>query len=463
VISRRRVLGVLGGLAGAGLMGRYALLPPSRSSELEPPDVLARRFFDSLSADDRRRACVAYDHPLRQYHNRGIWGGGVWVQPLSLGWDQRRMLTDLLHAGLSEAGRARVPEEYYTRWPGVHSMHVLLCGDPSNPPYQLILTGAHLNLRIGGRSREGAAFGGPLVYGDQRGDSRPGLPGNLYRFQLETAQRLFLSLSPEQQRLAVKETSPVQTDIQLQGSEGSFAGVQVSGLAPESRAIAREMVGAMLSTYPADDVAYAWSCLERNGGVEGLHLAYYQDSAMEGSRQLHNIRLEGPAAVFYFRGFPHVHAFVNVGLDPDAPLSVGERLADNPTMLEGAGVKRLFEAALREHLGADFGYYDIDSVAGRLRRGPVRTGDIYALESWQDRVVRVEVRGSKLSRHFVDELRTRGIAPEAHRVYAIATTRYVADEVALEKLGTIEARHPGPLVRDVLIEHLRERGVSADA
>jgi hypothetical protein len=48
------------------------------------------------------------------------------------------MLTDLLYSGLSAEGRSRVPEEYFTRWTGVQSMRVLICGDPTAPPYQII-------------------------------------------------------------------------------------------------------------------------------------------------------------------------------------------------------------------------------------------------------------------------------------------------------------------------------------
>src|SRR5262249_9166215 len=147
------------------------LLPPPRSSKLDTPRELAIRFFESLNSKDRGRVGVEYDDPIRQYHNRGVWGGGLWVNPLNLNWEQRSIVNDLLHAGLSEAGRHRIPNEFFTNWPGVHSMYVLLCGNPRAPPYQLILTGPHLNLRLGGRSREGAAFGGPLVYGDQRGNS----------------------------------------------------------------------------------------------------------------------------------------------------------------------------------------------------------------------------------------------------------------------------------------------------
>src|SRR5215831_11472556 len=249
-MNRRRALGVLGTLAGAGLAGRYALLPPSRSRKLGTARELAIRFYESLNGKDRQRVCVGYDDPIRQYHNRGVSGGGLWANPVNLDREQRSIVNDLLYAGLSEAGRQRVPNEFFTKWPGVHAMRVLLCGDPRTPPWQLILTGPHLNLRVGGQCREGAAFGGPLVYGDQRGNSIQGLPDNLYRFQFLTAHRLFQTLQPEQQRVALQKTSPVQTDIQLQGSQGSFAGVNIATLSRDSRMIARELIDGILSTFP---------------------------------------------------------------------------------------------------------------------------------------------------------------------------------------------------------------------
>jgi hypothetical protein len=201
-------------------------------------------------------------------------------------------------------------------------------------------------------------------------------------------------------------------------------------------------------------------CLERNGGAERLYLSYYEDSEVDRSGQFQNFRLEGPAAVFYFRGYPHVHAFINVGMDGDAPLSVGEPLGENPTVLEGGKVKRLFETAMREQTGGDFAYYDPDSVAGRLRKGPIRSGDIYTLESWQDSVTRVEIKGANLSATLVEELRNRGVEPDPRRVYTIDTTGYVAGELAAEKLGRVESSQKGGLVRDAAIAYLRKRGFS---
>jgi len=423
---------------------------------LEPVDVLARRLYTGLDAEQRAQTCVSYDHPLRQYHNRGVWGGGSSILT-GFNREQRRILTDLLYTGLSEEGRERVPEEFFTRWTGVHSMQVLVCGDPTSPPYQIIFTGAHLNLRVGGTSREGAAFGGPQVYGDQRGDGRVGLPGNLYRDQFELGHQLLTSLDPGRRKHAVLEEAPVQTGIELQGRHGSFPGIPVSELGSAGKDLAGGLVERIFSTYPPGDVAYARECLEANGGLDALFLSYYQHGEDGAIPDGQVFRLEGPSAVFYFRGFPHVHAFLNVAMDGEAPLSSGEPLGSNPSWLDHAGVKRLFEIAMRSETGADLAYYDKGSVAGRLRSGPIRSGDIYSLESWQEFVAVVQVRGSNLSAVLQAGLRERSVPLDSDKTYSIATTKYIATEES-DKLGRIESRRSGSMLRDLSVAYLRSHG-----
>jgi hypothetical protein len=458
-MHRRTVLKIGAGLGvtgGLGVAVGYRLLPPAPSPELQPVDRLARELLASLDDEQRADACVPYDHPLRQYHNRGVWGGG---RDIMFGFSrrQRRLLTDLMHAGLSAEGRQRVPEEYFAQWTGVHSMRALVCGDPATGPYQVILTGAHINLRLGGASREGAAFGGPQVYGDQRGDSRPGLPGNLYRDQFELGHRLFRSLTPAQRTRAVLEVEPMQTSIELQGPSGTFPGVPVAELDNEHRLVAVQLVDRILSTYSAADADHARQCLAANGGIAALCLSYYERGSGGRISEAQVFRLEGPAAVFHFRGYPHVHAFVNVAMSADAPLSSGEPLGENSRWLDNAGVKALFEAAMRSESGADLAYYPEDRVAGRLRPGAIRSGDIYALESWQETMDLVEVHGSNLTPLMLDQL---GSTPDGSRMYRIATSEYAARELQ-ERLGRVESRQQTRLMRDVAIAYLKQHGFEA--
>jgi hypothetical protein len=446
--------------AGVGLLGGagYQFWPPSPSRKLESVDTLARRFYASLDGNQKAEACVDYDHPLRQYHNRGVWGGGRSVL-FGFTHEQRQMLTDLLYAGLSPEGRGRIPDEYFAQWTGVGSLRVLVCGVPASGPYQLIFTGTHLNLRLGGRSREGAAFGGPQVYGDQRGNEQVGLPRNVYRGQFLIGQRILRSLDEGRQRLAVLDEAPVQTQIELQGKHGTFPGIPVSELAAETRALVREVVEHIFSTYSPEDVAYARECLDANGGIDALSLSYYRHGEDGDIPEAQVFRLEGPAAVFYFRGYPHVHAFLNIAMDGDEPLSVGEPLGTNPAWLDHAGVKALFETVLRAQTGADLAYYNEKSVAGRLRPGMIRSGDIYSLESWQEEVAIAEVRGSNLSTGLQAVFRENRAPLDPSKTYKVATTTYVVRDDSTG-LGRIESSRTGPMFRDLIIAYLRSNGFS---
>jgi hypothetical protein len=106
--------------------------------------------------------------------------------------------------------------------------------------------------------------------------------------------------------------------------------------------------------------------------------------------------------------------------------------------------------------------YDLESVAGRLRKGPIRTGDIYTLESWQNAVVLLDVRGENLSAELRGELGRRGIVFDPARAYTVATIDHVADVLAEERIGKAESRSDaGILLRDATISHLRKRGFGA--
>jgi hypothetical protein len=457
-MTRRTAFKVGAGLGVAGAAGAlgYQVVPPAPSAQLQRVDALARQLYATLDAEQRADSCVPYDHPLRQYHNRGVWGGGREVM-FGFSRQQRSILTDLMHAGLSTEGRNRLPRQDLTRWSGVNSMRVLICGNPAAPPYQVVMTGVHLNLRLGGASREGAAFGGPQVYGDQRGNERRGLPSNIYRQQFVLAERLFQNMDAATQRRAMLERAPVQTGIELQGSRGVFPGVPIADLDAGRKALARTLVERILGTYASDDVGYAEACITANGGVDAMSLSYYargEDGAIPDAQVF---RLEGPAAVLYFRGYPHVHAFINIAMDADAPLSSGEHLADNPAWLDASGVKALFEAAMRSETGADIAYYPEDSVAGRLRPGAIRSGDIYSLESWQEFVEVGDVHGSVLQWTPLAKLSQSAI--DGTRMYKVATTRYGVGRLR-DEVGPVESPQPRGMLRDLTIAYVKRHGLA---
>ena len=126
-------------------------------------------------------------------------------------------------------------------------------------------------------------------------------------------------------------------------------------------------------------------------------------------------------------------------------------------------MKALFEHVLREHADADLAYYPMVGVAGRLRAGPVRTGDLYTVESWRDSVAVVTVKGADLAEPMREALQARGAGVASDRTYRIATVRYVADALAEEVLGRVASDETGGMLRDVAIAHLSEHGFPRSA
>ncbi|MCP4006632.1 MAG: DUF3500 domain-containing protein [bacterium] len=463
--TRRQLLKYGSGLAVTAVagVGWRLLVAPSPSRELAPVTELATRLFERLSDGNHEQAFVPYDHPLRQFHNRGVDTGGILA--VGLDYKARSILTDLFHASLSPVGRSRVPNQLLLEVPGVHATRLLFAGTPHDKHFQVHVTGPHINLRIGGRNLEAVAFGGPQVYGDQRSDGEIGLPNNIYRYQLELGQRLYGALTPAERGMARLSLAPPQTAVEVRGAGVSFDGIAVADLSAEKRKMARAVVAGVLENYREEDSAYAWECIAKGGGIEVFHFADYKQDfqggrlAGDGASQI--FRLESPAAVFHYRGEPHLHAFFNVAMDGEKPLSLGEALAVNPNALDVEGVERLFESVMLEHGGVDFAFYPRNSVAGRLRAGMIRSGDIYNLESWKSTIEILEVRGRDVDGAIAARLSTAGEKLQDTSTYRIATIDWAANHPKNYGLTNATSIDGGNSLRETTISYLKRSGFAA--
>jgi hypothetical protein len=452
----------IGALTAAAAAARYSVLSPPQRRDIASIDELAAEIHAELATSTGARACFDYDHPLRQVHNRGVWLGGLTVNAATLSWNARRALTTILRDNLPAAGFERLLSQFPSSFSGVNFLQLLLFGTPGRGPWQILLSGIHLNLRVGSPAHDGTAFGGPQVYGDQRGNERPGLPGNVFRYQMQAAHELISGLTPACRGEIRVAQAPPQTCIAVQGRDGRFDGLPVGDLPIRSRRQAQAVVTVILENYGEESGAYAWECLQRNGGVDGLYFADY-DVDFQGGRHAGDspsqiFRLEGPSAVFYFRGEPHVHAFVSVERNVDQPLSLGEVVAVNPAALEGESLRAWFEAAMVGHTHSDYADYPAYSLAGRLRAGMIRTGDIWAAENWVDDLVVCEAMGADIAPGLGKLMRSRGSSPQAHRTYRIATTGDVAANAAESRIGRVSNSRNWGALRDALVSQAKIRG-----
>ena len=316
-------LGLLGGvgvrnrrqfLQVASAAGTLPFLPAAaNASEVKhtPADTLVTEFYDSLSEDQLLTICFPFEHPLRQRVNanwhvtrRRIGDSDFYSNA------QQDLIGRIVKSITSEEGHKRLVQQMDEDSGGLEEYSVAIFGDPGRADFQWELTGRHLTLRADGNSVEKAAFGGPIIYGHSEGD--PDL--NLYHYQTQQANKVFQALDSSQAKQALSDRAPRETDIDLQGKDGRFQGIAGADLSSDQRDLVKDTLKVLLAPYREEDAQEVMELLEEGGGIDDLHMAFYRQGDLQQDRVWDMWRVEGPSFVWNFRGAPHVHAYINIGV-----------------------------------------------------------------------------------------------------------------------------------------------------
>ena len=227
--------------------------------------------------------------------------------------EQRHLIDQILRSVTSPDGYERLIRQMKEDWGGIGRYAMAIFQDPGSDKFLWEMTGRHLTLRADGNSLSNTAFGGPIVYGHGAGDSQVGLPGNVYYYQLEKANQVFQALDGKQRQKALLAKAPLETEVPIQGPGASFSGIAASELSPDQRKLVEETMQVLLAPFREEDVKETMSLLKAGGGLDKLHLAFYQSANLGDDQEWEIWRLEAPTLVWHFRGSPHVHTYVNIG------------------------------------------------------------------------------------------------------------------------------------------------------
>ena len=220
--------------------------------------------------------------------------------------EQRHLIDQILRSVTSPDGYERLLRQMKDDWGGIGRYAMAIFQDPHSDKFLWEMTGRHLTLRADGNSVSDAAFGGPIVYGHGAGDSVAGLPGNVYYYQLEKANQVFQALDGKQRQKALLPKAPPEAEVPIQGHGASE-------LSPDQRKLVEETMQVLLAPFREEDVKETMSLLKAGGGLDQLHLAFYQSANLGDDQEWEIWRLEAPTLVWHFRGSPHVHTYVNIG------------------------------------------------------------------------------------------------------------------------------------------------------
>jgi hypothetical protein len=313
--------------AGAALFAvpRHVEAAPTPNSAAE---TAVKALYETLTDDQKKAICFAWDHKdgrgLLRTHVSNNW---QITKPHIRSEFYTKKQQDLIH----DIFKGIVNKDWYTKflkqlkddtggqeWGNDQSIAIF--GKPGTNQFEFVMTGRHMTIRADGHSADHVAFGGPIFYGHAASgfNEKVGHPGNVFWPQAQAANKVFQMMDKKLQEKALVEKRPGESKVEFHGPNGTYTGCPVSEISKDQQADLQKVLTLLLEPYRKEDQDEALECLKRQGGLEKCFLTFYKEGALaEG--EWDNWRLEGPSFVWYFRGTPHVHVWVNIADDPTIP------------------------------------------------------------------------------------------------------------------------------------------------
>ena len=328
-LDRRRFIKVVGATTAIA-----ALPAVARTAENGTPETLVKKLYDTLSEAQKKEVAFAWDHEDSKL--------GLLRTRVSNNWQitKPEVRSDFYTKDQKEICRAIYEGLFQPEW--VKQIDKQLQDDTNNRPwgsaqsiamfgkpgekFEMVMTGRHLTVRVDGNSIDSMAFGGPVFHGHQATQTtglneKVGHPGNIWWPQAVEANKVFEMLDGKQREKALVAQLPAEQSVAFRGKEGKFPGIAVSDLSTDQKSQLQKAVKLVFEPYRNADREEVKECLGKQGGLDACSLAFYAQGDIGDDGVWDNWRLEGPSFVFYFRGSPHVHMWINIGSDEKVKLN----------------------------------------------------------------------------------------------------------------------------------------------
>lgn len=288
------------------------------------PESIVKTLYDSLKEEQRKKICFAWDHMdpkrglLRTYvaNNWNITSEEINSEFYSK--DQQQMIRDIFKGIINPDWVRRFDKQLEDDAGGYgNEQSIAMFGQPGSGKFEFVMTGRHMTIRCDGNSADHVAFGGPIFYGHAvQGNEEPTHPGNVFWPQALAANKVYEMLDGKQREQARVDKTPREQNVHFQGAKGKLPGIRVADLSSDQRDELKSLLSKLVEPYREADRDEAMACLKTQGGLEKCSLAFYKEGDLGNDKVWDCWRIEGPAFVWYFRGAPHVHVWVNISADP---------------------------------------------------------------------------------------------------------------------------------------------------
>jgi hypothetical protein len=323
-----RTVGVTAAAVSAAGLPLFAVpkahAAPSKTSIAE---TAVKALYDTLTEEQKKKICFDLDHQDPE--------NGLLRTHVSNNWQitephiRSKFYTKEQQTIIHDIFRGITNPEWYPRFlkqlrddtggkPWGAEQSIAIFGKPGSDKFEFVMTGRHMTIRADGNTEAHVAFGGPIFYGHAASgfNEKPGHPGNVFWEQGRRANLVYQMLDGKQRQAALfTGKRPPEAAVAFQGDKGKFPGIPVTELSSDQKGELQKVLMLLVEPYRKEDQEEALECLRKQGGLDKCSLAFYKDGDIGKDEEWDNWRLEGPSFVWYFRGSPHVHVWVNVADD----------------------------------------------------------------------------------------------------------------------------------------------------
>jgi hypothetical protein len=294
------------------------------------PESIVKLLYDSFSPGQREKVCFDWDyqHPKLGLLRTRVANNWNITDPTINGdfftGDQVAMIRSIFEGMTQPEWHAKFDKQMEDDCGGYgQDQSIAIFGKPESGKFEFVLTGRHLTMRCDGNSAEHVAFGGPIFYGHAADgfDEDPDHPGNVFWHQALEANKVYEMLDGAQRKLALVKQLPREQAVGFRGNSGGFPGIPLAECSADQREQVQKVLKSLVEPYRQSDRDEVAACLNSQGGLDKCSLAFYSDRDLGNDKVWDCWRLEGPSFVWYFRGSPHVHVWVNVADSPAMKLN----------------------------------------------------------------------------------------------------------------------------------------------
>jgi len=311
-----RTTAAAGAALGATALGADHLAAAAVTGVQGGSETLVKQLYGTLTEQQKSVMAFPFGHELQSKVDNN-WH--ITKARIGSGFnaDQRRLIADIFRGLHNPDFFDEVMRHINEDAGSLDDYSIAMFGEPGKGGFEFVLTGRHCTVRCDGDSVEGAAFGGPIFYGHASHSFNEAAdhPDNVYWYQAKRANEVFQALDGKQRAAALlgdPRAEQHSETVALKKSKADLEGLPVSDMSRDQRGLVEKVLADLLLPFREADREEAMRHIKANGGVDSLSMAFYKNLDIGDDGVWDVWQLESPKMVWYFRGSPHVHTWVNI-------------------------------------------------------------------------------------------------------------------------------------------------------